>query len=345
MEDNRNNLYRGCLIGGAIGDALGWPVEFMRLVEIKNKYGTEGIKTLDSSPDGPAEITDDTQMTIFTIEGLLRAENRGNNKGIVDVPMMVYKSYLRWLSTQGIETDAEKDGWVYTIDVLHNRRAPGNTCLSALHSGTIGQVSKPINNSKGCGGVMRTAPVGLLYSKKRAFQLGCELGAITHGHPSGFLPAGGLSYLIASILETRDLPLSVELMVEELENCPNHEECSTLLKKALKLAYSNSDDEEAIRTLGEGWVGEEALAISIFCSLKYQGDFQKAVISSVNHNGDSDSTGAITGNILGALLGLEGIPIQWINNVELKDELIQLADDVLTRYEESESWHRKYPGW
>ncbi|SEM10278.1 ADP-ribosylglycohydrolase [Mesobacillus persicus] len=339
------NLYRGCLIGGAIGDALGWPVEFMRLEEIRNKYGEEGIKTLDIRPGGPAEITDDTQMTMFTAEGLLRAENRGNNKGIVDVPTMVYKSYLRWLSTQGIETDVEKDGWIYPINVLHNRRAPGNTCLSALHSGTIGQVSTPINDSKGCGGVMRTAPVGLLYPKERAFQLGSELAAITHGHPSGFLSAGGLSYIIASILETRDLPLAVERMVEELANWPNHEECSTLVEMALKLAYSDVDDEEAIRTLGEGWVGEEALAISIFCSLRYQDDFQKAVIASVNHNGDSDSTGAITGNILGALLGLEGIPVQWIKDVELKDEIIQLADDVLTRYEESESWHRKYPGW
>lgn len=64
-----------------------------------------------------------------------------------------------------------------------------------------------------------------------------------------------------------------------------------------------------IAQLGVGWVGEEALAISVYCALKYQDDFKEAVIAAVNRNGDSDSTGAITGNILGAYLGLSRIPL------------------------------------
>lgn len=339
------NYYRGCLIGGAVGDALGWPVEFMHMNDIKRNFGEHGITDLVIANNGYSEITDDTQMTIFTIEGLLRAENRGRSRGVAHIPSMVHKSYLRWLATQGVENPVNRDGWVYGLAELHTRRAPGNTCLSALASGQIGEVSKPINESKGCGGVMRTAPVGLFYDKKTAFQFGCDIAAITHGHPSGYLSSGALSYLIAAVLETSDLSNAVELMLEELKAWPNHEECSEVISKAVQLAAENHLDSKAFEILGEGWVGEEALAISIYCALKYQNDFRAALIAAVNHNGDSDSTGAITGNILGALLGIESIPEQWVKGVELSRELLQLADDLFYRYDETEAWQKKYPGW
>ncbi len=104
-------------------------------------------------------------------------------------------------------------------------------------------------------------------------------------------------------------------------------------------------DTDAISRLGEGWVGEEALAISVYCALKYQDDFKKALTAAVNHNGDSDSTGAITGNILGAYLGLSTIPVEWIENIELKDCLLQIADDLLVEYNrDNVDWDR-YPGY
>jgi ADP-ribosylglycohydrolase len=346
MRGNTMNTYfRGCIIGGAIGDALGWPVEFMHLKEIRKNFGDQGITDLVVAKNGYAEITDDTQMTIFTVEGLLRAENRGRNRGIVHIPSMVHQSYLRWLATQGVDSQVNKDGWVYGLDSLHIRRAPGNTCLSALASGLIGEIKKPINGSKGCGGVMRIAPVGLFYDKKAAFQYGCELAAITHGHPSGYLSSGALSYLIAAIMETSDLNQAVEGMLDELLAWEHHKECTEVVTKAVQLATDTIPDSKAIEILGEGWVGEEALAISIYCALKHQNDFQTALITSVNHNGDSDSTGAITGNILGALLGMEAIPEQWVKKVELSAELLELADDLFHHYDESQAWEKKYPGW
>jgi ADP-ribosylglycohydrolase len=340
-----NERFRGCLIGGAIGDALGWPVEFLRLDEIKRKYGPQGITNLVKGRSNLVEITDDTQMTIFTAEGLLRAENRGRNKGIAYIPSVVHRSYLRWLDTQGVGNDVEKDGWIHSISALHTRRAPGNTCLDALMSGRMGNVEEPLNNSKGCGGVMRTAPIGLVFNKEEAFKFGCESAAITHGHPSGYLSAGALSYVIAAIIEGIKLETAVEQALEECKKYPSNQECSMLIEKAITIATSDTPDIQAIESLGEGWVGEEALAISIYCALKYQDDFEKAVITAVNHNGDSDSTGAITGNILGAFLGINGIPEIWVREVELSEELTVLADDLVKRYEDSEEWHQKYPGW
>lgn len=183
-------------------------------------------------------------------------------------------------------------------------------------SGKMGTMQEPLNNSKGCGGVMRTAPIGLFYRKEEAFKLGCESAAIKHGHPSGYLSAGALSFIIAAILEGLDLETAVEQSIEELNLYPSNKECCELIEKALTLAKSNTPDIQAIESLGE-----EALVISVFCALKYQTDFKKAVITAVNQNGDSDSTGAITGNILGAYLGVEEIPENWAKEVELSQEL------------------------
>ena len=94
------------------------------------------------------------------------------------------------------------------------------------------------------------------------------------------------------------------------------------------LAHVDIDDKEAIRQLGEGWVAEETLAIAVYCALKYSDDFEQAVIAAVNHSGDSDSTGAVAGNILGASLGVSGIPDKFKDNLELKDVIIKMAGDL-----------------
>ncbi len=211
----RKNLdhYTGCLLGGAIGDALGEPVEFLSWFEIEREYGGKGIRDFVLGKRGKAKITDDTQMTLFTAEGLLRAFCRGNHKGIGPAfNSVAYHAYLRWLYTQG-ETSPDAsfrredfDGWLLNIKDLLHRRAPGNTCLSALKSGKMGRIDQPINNSKGCGGVMRAAPVGLIiWDEEKAFNIACELAAITHGHPSGYLAAGVFAAIIFNIIAGKDL--------------------------------------------------------------------------------------------------------------------------------------------
>jgi ADP-ribosylglycohydrolase len=345
---NRIGHYSGCLVGGAIGDALGWPVEFKRRNEIIKKYGDGGITDLISSTNGKAEITDDTQMTLFTAEGLLRAETRGREKGICHIPSVVYFAYKRWLHTQGHPKSNELewiyDGWLLNVKELHQQRAPGNSCLSALLKEEQGTVEQPINNSKGCGGVMRVAPIGLCYQKEKAFQLAVECAALTHGHPSGYLSAGTLAYIVAAIIEGVDLEQAIIDAVSELGKHKDHEECSVLINKAIMLAKSDESSSNAITRLGEGWVGEEALAIAIYCALKYKNDFTTALIAAVNHDGDSDSTGSITGNILGAFMGLNQLPPRWIQQVELSNVLSQVADDLFVGYRDDHNWRERYPG-
>ncbi len=345
----KQEFFRGCLLGGAIGDALGYPVEFLQFEDILSRYGKDGIVDLECTKNESAEITDDTQMTLFTAEGILRAETRINEKEICDPPSVVYFAYLRWLNTQGYpkikEFDWIYDGWLFGVKELHNRRAPGNSCLSALSSGKLGTIDEPINNSKGCGGVMRVAPVGLFYTKEDAFQTAAEFAALTHGHPSGYLSAGALAFIIASIINGENIEAAALNSLEELLKHKGHEECTKLLQKAIDLSNSDLEPLDAITKLGEGWVGEEALAISVYCALKYKDDFKMALITAVNHNGDSDSTGAITGNILGAYLGIKSIPQNWIEKVELRDEIMQVSDDLLTGYEVGREWWDRYPGY
>jgi ADP-ribosylglycohydrolase len=274
-------------------------------------------------------------MTLFTAEGILVAKDKGS----CDIATEIYYAYLGWLETQGykIKKGISKleNSWLLEIKELYAKRAPGMSCISSLLSGKQGTVESPINNSKGCGGVMRVAPIGLLYPKERAFNIAVASAAITHGHPSGYLSAGALAYLIACIIEGIKLEGSVSETINELKKHKGHGECTKLINKAVVLSNDNKDSVEAISELGQGWVGEEALAIAIYCALKYKNDFNKAICTAVNHDGDSDSTGAITGNILGAYLGINNIPKHWIEKVELIDVLTKMADDLLIEIHEA----------
>ena len=108
---------------------------------------------------------------------------------------------------------------------------------------------------------------------------------------------------------------------------PDHEETLQAAECARDLATSGVERHVAIARLGQGWVAEEALAISIYCALVAEG-FQDGVIMAVNHDGDSDSTGAITGNILGTMHGTQAIPLSWLEPLELREVITQIADDL-----------------
>jgi len=351
--------FRGCLLAGAIGDALGAPVEFWSLAEIRARLGPDGVS---GYVNGEAAITDDTQMTLFTAEGLIRASIRARTRGVCHAPGVVHHAYLRWLYTQGVPWaqasaafgGADLDGWLVMEQRLHRRRAPGNTCLSALHSGRAGSIDRPLNDSKGCGGAMRAAPVGLLIADpEQAFQLGCEVAALTHGHPGGWLPAGVLAAVVALVVNGESLGAAVDLSRRMLASRPAFAETARALDHAVALAGAGLPRPEDLERLGSGWVGPEALAIAVCCALAAD-DARSALLASVNHSGDSDSTGAICGNLVGAVRGLEACPPEWASAPDVADIVTQVADDLwLERVEPPGhergdpplGWWERYPGW
>ncbi len=332
--------FLGSMLGGAVGDALGYAVEFKGINEIRRIYGENGISDYKLT-DGVALISDDTQMTLFTANGILYAETRGKLRGILgDYYIYIADSYNDWLRTQGHKTkDRPVTSWILNDKRLHNLRAPGNTCLSALSDDRIGTVENHINNSKGCGGVMRVAPVGLYFGKsnmpiERIARIGADAAAITHGHELGYIPAALLAHIIASIIRNGETAL-IDIIknslseIEKLFGSEKHmDELSDIVNRAIVLSQSDIDTLSAIEELGEGWVAEETIAIAIYCALKYENSFEKAICAAVNHSGDSDSTGAVCGNILGAYLDIDAIPQKYLEKLELKDLIEEITADL-----------------
>lgn len=353
----------GCLVGGAVGDALGYAVEFITLNNIRRRYGEGGIRRYELTC-GKALISDDTQMTMFTANGLLVADTLARRTGTKQPPVVsIWKAYLDWLDTQNGSAAASsaRVSWIFDCPELHSICAPGNTCLQALQSGRMGTVEDPINHSKGCGGVMRVAPVGLFYDRakmpiERICDIGASAAAITHGHPLGYISAEVLTYIINSIVHGRHddgwlrggLSETVydcrDYLVLRYPDNKHAMQMVELINRAIYLAGMHTSPTEAIPQLGEGWVGEEAVAIAIYCSLRFADSFEEAVIAAVNHDGDSDSTGALTGNIMGAYHGMSAIPERFTAPLELRRVIEQLAEDLYQGCPtvEAADWDKKY---
>ena len=379
---------RGCLMAGAAGDALGYEVEFMSRHAILSRFGEQGITKFALDNKGKALISDDTQMTLFTANGILMGLTRGYMRGIGGRPeKYVDGAYLDWFYTQ---TGRKKEilindfhyTWLRDLPEMAQRRAPGNTCLQACESMFRGEHVH--NNSKGCGGIMRVAPMALLiagyasrnrngYSIEELAEAGGEIAEYTHKHPLGFLPASLLTVLLYKMVpmtakqvqEEMDQIVTETLDILDLIYKGKYESDKLYLKelseKAIRLAHSDISDADAIRQLGEGWVAEETWAIALYCAIRHIDSVEDAIIASVNHNGDSDSTGSVCGNIMGAIYGYEHIKERNIfcpegklleDTLELSEIILALANDlstgcIISEYDpidtpEKQQWYERY---
>lgn len=180
------------------------------------------------------------------------------------------------------------------------------------------------------------AVTGLKGGADEAAMAGAQLAAVTHGHELGYIPAAQLAYIVALAVEGESLPYAVEKSRVAMKRLFPHavhlSEADRLMEKAVDLAMSDVGDRDAVAALGEGWVGEEALAIAVYCALRHGEDIGAALAAAVNHSGDSDSTGAVTGNILGAFFGERAVPRRFTERLELADLLkesaVALADEA-----------------
>lgn len=388
-KERVKDCIRGSLMAGAAGDALGYPVEFMSRNAIFTQYGNKGITQFELERKGKALVSDDTQMTLFTANGMLMGLTRGYMRGIGGQPEnYVDGAYIDWYYTQTgkLQDGSKRNDWHYTwlrdLPEMAHRRAPGTTCMSACES--LLRHERPNNNSKGCGGIMRVAPMGLLYAAYQSrndigystMQLavaGAKIAKTTHLHPLGYLPAALMTLLIsrivplspdevkASVYQIVQDGLDVMMEMEGDEHYGDKEYLRKLTSRAVELAKSDIPDADAIHQLGEGWTAEEAWAISLYCALRHIGCMKDAIIAAVNHDGDSDSTGSITGNIMGAIYGYGAITQERLfcpegkrfeDTIELHNIILALADDlytgcIISEYDpmetpEKKQWYARY---
>ncbi|MGJ0384478.1 ADP-ribosylglycohydrolase family protein [Paenarthrobacter nicotinovorans] len=333
----------GSLLGGALGDSLGYAVEFDSIAAIRARHGSAGLTSFEQL-DGGSHFSDDTQMTLYTVDGLVEALEWANDGVAADEIACLWLAYLRWLATQDVAVSSSapvpQPRWIDAQAVLRHRRAPGNACLSGLASGEMGTVARPVNpESKGCGTVMRSAPFGLIphISRDAVYKLSSDAASLTHGHPSARLSAAAFSLLIHHIVAGSDVRDAAKEALAYVNNVPTKApELSESLEAALQLSARNTvlSPEELTAALGEGWVAEEALAVGLYAVLATSGGdpaehFRNAVAVAVNHSGDSDSTGSIAGNILGAFYGEECLPADWLEALEAPEVIRGMADRLL----------------
>lgn len=339
----KQDKIRGSLVGGAVGDAFGYPVEFVcSFQDIQAKYGDEGITEYDLSYpwlDGKiakAQFSDDTQMTLYTAEGLLEAEQSGQ-----PVVQTICNAYIAWFGHQvGRKVKISYMSELAQIKELNQRRAPGNTCISALFA--INSGKEPDNASKGCGGVMRVAPVGLYgaahgWTLDKTARLAGDTAEVTHLHPLSTYSSAALAVIVQLCVdaEAMDVETFKETVLKSLdtvgavygESAPAMDEFMAIIEKSIRLADNQLLDWEIIENgLGGGWVAEETLAIAVFSVLRHIDDFSACMVCAVNHGGDSDSTGAVAGNIIGAILGYDALPAKFTADIQLRDLLLATAD-------------------
>lgn len=326
---------RAVMLGAACGDALGAPTEFLHMDGIRERFGQAGIQDLSQTS---GKYTDDTAMLIALAEGLLDA--RAWAEGINARPELemarpagvmphVAKRFVEW-------SKSDQTG-----------RAPGNTCMGGCRNmakGVSWQESGIIH-SKGCGGIMRVAPVGLLYSDaKTILEIAKAQCTCTHGHPSAYQAAqlGALAvHLLADL--TYDPARLLDTLRVQLALLPEPDPTLTDLlwrvRGALDLVHIDEDEPHGIqqrmaggpKNLGESWHGDEALASALFCFLlafeRGEG-YVETVRYGANTDGDSDSIACVSGALAGAYWGLgeRGVPQHWIDQVEGADYLLTLAD-------------------
>ncbi len=319
----------GCLIGGAYGDSLGAAGEFLSLAKIRGKYGDHGIVDLDRAFGHPAGvITDDTQMAIATARGIL-ADPSAEDPIIL---RNIWAAYLEWFKTQGTPGEG---------------RAAGITVSFSLLEGVMGSRQEPINRSAGCGGIMRVHPIGLVLQNDpvHAFWLGMDSAALTHGDPDGYVPAGALAALIACLASGQDFSAAVGEMSRLLLGLREDERNGTMraVRTAFETPISNDCGEMIDRAVGRlggqpgGWLGHDALAIALYAARVALDDPLRAVRIAVNHSGDSDSTGAITGAIVGTIHGPDAFESALRDQgvkLEREDELRELSQKLLQQSQE-----------
>ncbi|MEU8822273.1 ADP-ribosylglycohydrolase family protein [Streptomyces sp. NPDC048636] len=342
QQDFRSRV-RGCLLGGAIGDALGAAVEFSSLDDIRAAHGTDGVTDFLSAYGRRGRVTDDTQMTLFTVDGLIRAQVR-RDTGAWHPPTDIHAAHRRWYATQrdwGPDERREDAGWLAREEWLYAQRAPGRACLNGLADETMGTLDAPKNpDSKGCGAVMRSAPFGLLvgWEPQLVFQLAIECAAQTHGHPTGYLAAGAFALIVHGLARGEGLDGAVQRALAHLATRAGHEETTQALRQALGAVRQGLPTAERVASLGEGWTAEEALAMGLYCALVAE-DVRHGLLLAVNHGGDSDSTGSVCGNLLGVLHGETALPPAWLAEVEGRGTILELADDFAMEMTQGPALH------
>ncbi|WP_406861486.1 ADP-ribosylglycohydrolase family protein [Streptomyces sp. HUAS MG47] len=349
---------RGCLLGGAVGDAFGAGAAGHTLDEIRAAHGAQGLMEPVPAYGLPGAVTAATQLTLFTVDGLIRAQVR-RDIGAWHPPTDVHRAHLRWAATQrdwGPDERRKDGGWLARQEWLYARRDPSRACLAGFGDDVLGTLDRPKNpEARDAGAVVRSAPFGLLvgWEPDLVCQLAVECAAQTHGHPAAYLSAGAFALIVHGLARGDTVDGAVQRALAQLARRPGHQPVTDALQQALGAVRQGIPGPGRVDALGAGEdLAERALAVAVYCTLVGE-DIRHGLRLSVNHDGPSAVTGALTGALLGALHGETALPPAWLAQLEGRATILELADDFAmemtqgaalhTPAESSQAWLTRYP--
>jgi len=303
--------FRGCVLGAAVGDALGAPTEFCGMDQIRHRWGY--VTDLHSwGGHQPGDWTDDTEMMLALGQALAQLDS---TDALLDTDTVA---------------DAVCRGWVTWLETHQGSRAPGGTCLRGAASLKKGvhwtKSGKP--NGNGCGSPMRVAPVGLVYAghpEMLAWVANMQ-GYATHQGERTNAAAVAVSVLVSRLMLGDTWQQALEVLDGML---PDDSPARPFVHGAL----ADNPIEEKLDKY-RGWDGGEAFGAALACAMEHPDSYRDAVLRAINSPGDSDSLGCICGALMGAKYGATAIPPHWLEKLEQREELERLADALYDRYQE-----------
>ncbi|MFD5420718.1 ADP-ribosylglycohydrolase family protein [Streptomyces sp. NPDC127069] len=351
QQDFRSRV-RGTLLGSAIGDALGAPVAGLSPDGIRAAHGPAG-------PTGPAPahgrrgtVTASTQLTLFTVDGLIRAHVRRDTGGW-HPPTDVHRAYLRWAATQhdwGPDERRKDNGWLAQEEWLYARRGPERACLTGFADDTRGTPDQPKNpTARDAAATARSAPFGLLvgWEPSLVLQLAVECATQSHGHPTAYLSAGAFAVLVHGLMRGETLDAVLQRALALLAARPGHQPVTDALRRAVAAATGGTAESLSPGSPGEGGDAADTLAVAVHCALVAE-DVPHGLRLAVNQGGDSSATGALCGALLGALHGETALPAAWLAELEGRPTILELADDFALEMTQGPALHgpaASAPGW
>lgn len=355
-QTDRRDRVMGCLLGGAVGDALGAPVEYRNSKDIFADYGPSGIRDFVPLHGTLGAITDDTQVMLFASESLLRARVLSHGYRSFFPPTLMRNALRRWFMTQRMNGPLpdhldEARGWLLDVPGLWVQRHPDKVTVIALRKKGLGTPEEAITDSSGSGGMARCAPGGMFYQDD-SFRLGQELMSITHGHPHAIVSGGYMSFIIGQLMHGTTIQAAVRATISRGMHALGQNRVRETVLHAVECAgqvrFAGINptwyDVEQLTNAKHAY---DALGLALYCALCHpeptQESFERAVALAVNHSGCSSTVGALTGQILGTMHGMSVIPPRWLAQLELRDVIVELGEDLATQHQPGPEWRKRYP--
>ena len=342
QQDFRSRV-RGCLLGGAIGDALGAAVAGLSLEEIRAAHGADAVTDFVPAHGRRGAVTAVTQLNLFTVDGLIRAQVR-RDTGAWHPPTDVYRAHLRWAATQhewGPDERRPENGWLAQEEWLYARRTPTRECLTGFGDATMGTLDRPKNPvARDSAALTRSAPFGLLvgWEPQLVVQLAVECAAQTHGHPVAYLSAGAYAVIVHALALGDSLDGAVQRALALLTARPGHEPVSDALQHALGAVRQGMPTPARVEELAADGSADGLLSAAVYCALVGE-DVRHGLCLAVNHDGPSAAAGALTGGLLGALHGETALPPAWLAELEGRPTMLVLADDFAMEMTQGPALH------